>query len=254
MDDIVIIVEKFVDRMKDEIYESYEKFSLYINDLIISKKVNTMLNINTETEEDIRRTIIAIINATNSALSSIGVSTDNLSSENEIFRENFEENENMYSNYNSFLQLGLKDYVNSHLFVIFIEYLTDIDKAKTENLDLFDLLPRKFLNKLDQFKNEIQISEDVKNRFIVFIIEIWKYFDSSKLTFKLSNLEMKASMDATSEADILKMLQEARMDNINALKQPINQIQLNNGKNQSFLEYFVNFPKLSQSIIEKIVN
>jgi hypothetical protein len=252
MDDIVIIVEKFVDRMKDEIYESYEKFSLYINDLIISKKVNTMLNINTETEEDIRRTIIAIINATNSALSSIGVSTDNLSSENEIFRENFEENENMYSNYNSFLQLGLKDYVNSHLFVIFIEYLTDIDKAKTENLDLFDLLPRKFLNKLDQFKNEIQISEDVKNRFIVFIIEIWKYFDSSKLTFKLSNLEMKASMDATSEADILKMLQEARMDNINALKQPINQIQLNNGKNQSFLEYFVNFPKLSQSIIEKI--
>ena len=256
MDDIVKIVEKFIDQMKDEIYESYEKCTSYINDLIISKKVNVMLEINTETEEIIKKTILAMINAANSALSSIGVSPDNLSSEKELFRENFEENRNMYSNYNSFLQLGLKDYVNSHLFVIFIEYLTDIDKAKMENLDLFDLLPRKFLNKLDQFKNKIQISEGVKNRFIVFITEIWKYFDSSKLTFKLSNLEMKESMDATSEADILEMLQEARMDNINALKQPINQIQkqiqLNNGKNQSFLEYFVNFPKLSQSIIEKI--
>ena len=249
MDDIVKIVEKFIDQMKDEIYESYEKCTSYINDLIISKKVNVMLEINTETEEIIRKTILAMINATNSALSSIGVSTDKLSSDIELFREIFEENRNMYSNYNSFLQLSLKDYINRHLFVIFIEYLTNIDKAKIENLDLFDFLPRKFLNKLDQLENEIQISEDTKNRFIVFITEIWKYFDSSNLTFKLSSFEMKESMDATSEADILNMLQEARMDNINALKQPINQIQ---EQKQSFLEYFVNFPKLSQSIVEKI--
>jgi predicted nucleotidyltransferase len=219
MDDIVKIVEKFIVRMKDEINESYEKSTSYINDLIISKKVNIMLDINSEPEEIIRKTILAMINATNSALTSIGVSTDNLSSNNELFRESFEENRNMYSNYNSFLQLGLKDYVNSHLFVIFLEYLTNIDKIKMENLDLFDLLPREFINKLNQFKNEIQISEDAKNRFKFFITEIWKYFDSSNLTFKLTNFEMKESMDATSEADILKMLQEARMDNINALKQ-----------------------------------
>jgi len=60
---------------------------------------------------------------------------------------------------------------------------------------------------------------------------------------------MKESMDATSEADILKMLQEARMDNINALKQPVNRVQ---EQKQSFLDYFVSFPKLSQSIAEKI--
>lgn len=256
MDDIVKILEKFIDHMKEEIYESYEKCSLYITDLIISKKVNVMLDINTEPEEVIRKTIIAIINATNSALKSIGVSTDKLSSDNELFRESFEKNRNIYSNYNSFLQLGLKGYVNRHLFVIFIEYLTDADKIKMENLDLFDLLPREFLNKLNKFKNEIQISEESKNRFKFFISEIWKYFDSSNLTFKLTNFEMKESMDATSEADILKMLQEARMDNIDALKQPVNriqeQIQLNMRKEQSFLDYFVTFPKLSQSIVEKI--
>jgi len=256
MDDIVKILEKFIDQMKEEIYESYEKCLSYINDLIISKKINIILDINTEPEEVIRKTIIAMINATNSALTSIGVSTDKLSSDNELFRESFEENRNMYSNYNSFLQLGLKDYVNRHLFVIFIEYLTNIDKIKMENLDLFDLLPREFVNKLNQFKNEIQISEDAKNRFKFFITKIWMYFDSSNLTFKLTNFEIKESIDATSETDILKMLQEARMDNINALKQPVNRIQeqsqLNLGKEQSFLEYFVTFPKLSQSIVEKI--
>jgi len=256
MDDIVKILEKFIDQMKEEIYESYEKCLSYINDLIISKKINIILDINTEPEEVIRKTIIAMINATNSALTSIGVSTDKLSSDNELFRESFEENRNMYSNYNSFLQLGLKDYVNRHLFVIFIEYLTNIDKIKMENLDLFDLLPREFVNKLNQFKNEIQISEDAKNRFKFFITKIWTYFDSSNLTFKLTNFEIKESIDATSETDILKMLQEARMDNINALKQPVNRIQeqsqLNLGKEQSFLEYFVTFPKLSQSIVEKI--
>jgi len=256
MDDILKIVEKFIDQMKDEINESYEKCLSYINDLLISKKVNIMLNINTEPEEIIIKTINAMINATNSALTSIGVSTDNLSSDKELFRKNFEENRNLYSNYNSFLQLGLKDYVNRHLFVIFIEYLTNIDKIKMENLDLFDLLPREFLNKLNQFKNEIQISEDAKNRFNFFITEIWKYFDSSSLTFKSTSFEMKESMDAASEADILKMLQEARMGNINALKQPENriqeQIQLNMEKKQSFLEYFVTFPRLSQSIVEKI--
>jgi len=256
MDDIVKILEKFIDQMKDEIYESYEKCSSYITDLIISKQVNIMLDINIETEETIRKTIKAMINATNSALTTIGVSTDKLSANNELFREIFEENRNIYSNYNSFLQLGLKDYVNRHLFVIFIEYLINIDKFKIGNLDLFDLLPREFLNKLNQFKNEIQISEDAKNRFKVFITEIWKYFDSSKLTFNLTNFQIKEPMDATPEADILKMLQEARKDNINVLKRPVNRIQepiqLNTGKKQSFLEYFVNFPKLSQSIVEKI--
>jgi hypothetical protein len=249
MDDIVKILEKFIDQMKDEINESYEKYSSYIKDLIISKKINIMLDINTEPEEVIRKTIIEMINATNSALTSIVVSTDKLSSDNDLFRESFEENRNMYSNYNSFLQLGLKDYVNRHLFVIFIEYLTNVDKIKIENLDLFDLLPREFLNKLNKFKNEIQISKDAKKRFKLFITEIWKYFDSSNLTFKLTNFEMKESMEATSETDILKMLQEARMDNIQALKQPVNRIQ---EKKQSFLDYFVTFPKLSQSIVEKI--
>jgi hypothetical protein len=249
MDDIVIIVEKFIDHMKDEIFESYQKCTAYINDLIVSKKINVMLDIKTETEDIIRKTIIEMINATNSALTTIGVSTNNISSDNELFRESFEENRNKYSNYNSFLQIGLKDYLNEHLFVIFIEYLINIDKIKMENLDLFDLLPREFLNKFNQFKNGIEISEDVKNRFIVFISEIWKYFDSSKLTFKLTNFEMKESIDATAEADILKMLQEARMDNINALKQPKNRIQ---EQKQSFLDYFVTFPKLSQSIVEKI--
>jgi len=256
MDDIVKILEKFIDQMKEEIFESYEKCSSYISDLIVSKKVNIMLDINIETEETIRKTIITMINATNSALTTIGISTDNLSSNNELFREIFEENRNIYSNYNSFLQLGLKDYVNRHLFVIFIEYLINIDKYKIENLDLFDLLPREFLNKLNQFKNEIQISEDNKNHLKVFITEIWKYFDSSNLTLKLTNFEMKESMDVPPEEDILKMLQEARKDNINALKQPINQIQEqfqpNTGKKQSFLEYFITFPKLSQSIVEKI--
>jgi len=248
MEDIVKILEKFIDHMKDEIFESYEKCTAYINDLITSKKVNVMLDINTETEDNIRKTIIAIINATNSALTTIGVSTDNISSDNELFLKNFEENRNKYSNYNSFLQIGLKDYVNRHLFVIFIEYLINVDNNKMENLDLFDLLPREFLNKFNQFKNGIQISEDFKNRFIVFITEIWKYFDSSNLTFKLTNFEIKESMDATSEADIFKMLQEARMDNIEALKQPVNRIQK---QKQSFLDYFVSFPKLSQSIVEK---
>jgi hypothetical protein len=257
MEDLKTIITKLVDLLKDDINEYYKMYESYLIDLILSKNVNISSIINLDEQKDAKNNILSMITATNSALITIGVSKSELTGDLSLYQDLFEKNTGIFSNYLSFLQLGIKDYINKHLFIIILDYLIDSNNNIIENLDLFDLLPHEFRNKLTKFRNENKISAKVKKHSKIFNKDLLKYFNPSNLAFKVEDLQIKDPMETISEEDILKKLQEARQENIKALSHPLNQINddilLKKVIKPSFLNYLVSFPKLNQSITNKIV-
>jgi len=257
MEDLKTIITKLVDLLKDDISKYYKLYESYLIDLILSKNLNISSIIDLDDQKDTKNDILSIIAVTNSALITIGVSKSKLAGDLELYQEFFEKNKSLFSNYLSFLQLGLKDYINTHLFIIISEYIIDNNNNIIENLDLFDLLPHEFRNKLTKFRSENKISGKVKKHFKIFNNGLVKYFNPSNLAFKVEVLQIEDPMETISEEDILKKLQEAREENIKALNHAPDQINddilLNKVMKPSFLNYLVSFPKLNQSITDKIV-
>ena len=253
MDEIVNVVSDILDFLNDGIYNLYTIYESYIRDLIISKKVNISAIIDNETEEQINSTINQIINAANSAFMTIGVSKDKIMSNQDLFQDSFLSKRRIFTDYNSFLQLGLKDYINKHLFVIIIEYIIDAEDKILENLDLFDLLPREFLSNLRILRKKFVISEESKIIFKTFYNDIETYFNPSNLTFKKIDFVIQESKEDISEDSILKRLQDARVDNLEVLQNPLSREgSVYQSESQSLLSIFLDFPTMSQSIIDKI--
>ena len=253
MDEIVNVVSDILDFLNDGIYNLYTIYESYIRDLIISKKVNISAIIDNETEEQINSTINQIINAANSAFMTIGVSKDKIMSNQDLLQDSFLSKRSIFTDYNSFLHLGLKDYINKHLFVIIIEYIIDAEDKILENLDLFDLLPREFLSNLRILRKKFVISEESKRSFKTFYNDIETYFNPSNLTFKKIDFVIQEPKEDISEDSILKRLQDARVDNLEVLQNPLSREgSVHQIESQSLLSIFLDFPTMSQSIIDKI--
>ena len=253
MNEIVNAVTDILDFLDGDIYRLYTIYESYIRDLIISKKINISTMLDSETEEQINGTIFQIISSANSAFITIGVSKDKITSNQDLLQDSFLSKRRIFTDYNSFLQVGLKDYINKHLFVIIIEYIFDTEDKILENLDLFDLLPREFLNNLRILRKKFVLSEESKKRFKMFYNDIETYFNPSDLTFKITDFEIQEPKEDISEDSILKRLQDARVDNLEVLQHPLSQ----EGsvlliESQSVLSNFLDFPIVSQSIIDKI--
>ena len=256
MDEIVNVVNEIINYLNDDVYKLYKIYETYIRDLIISKKVLISTILDNETEEKVNTTINQVISATNSAFITIGVSKDKITPNQDLFKNSFLDKRSIFTNYLSFLEHGLKDYINKHLFVIILEYIIEPEEKILENLDLFDLLPRGFLNKLNILRKKFVISVENKKSFRLFYSKIETYFNPSNLSFKIVNFDLQVSKEDISEEDLLKRLQDARVDNLEVLQQPIDREQgedsLHQIESQSLLYSFLDFPSLSQSIIKKI--
>ncbi|NVM17138.1 MAG: hypothetical protein HWN80_05430 [Candidatus Lokiarchaeota archaeon] len=256
MEDLKTIITELVKSLKGDIGEFYKIYEAYLTDLILSKNINVSLIIDSGEPKDAKKNIHSIITVINSALITIGVSKNKLTADTELYQDLFEKNKSSFSTYLSFLQLGLKDYINKHLFIIILEYLIDSNSKIIENLDLFDILPHEFRNKLTKLRKESKVSGKIKKHLKIFNKDLLNYFNPSELTFKSEDFQIEDPMETISEEDILKKLQEARQENIEAITQTSNQLNndilRNKGKTPSFLNYFVSFPKLNQSITNKI--
>jgi len=249
----VNVVSDILDFLKGDVYNFYTIYESYIKDLIISKKVSISAIIDNETEEQINSTIYQIISTTNSAFMTIGVSKEKINSNQDLFQDSFISKRHIFTDYNSFLQLGLKDYINKHLFVIIIEYIIDAEDKIIENLDLFDLLPRQFLSNLRILRKKIVISEESKKSFRTFYNDIETYYNPSNLTFKKIDFKIQELKEDISEDSILKRLQDARVDNLAVLQHPVShEGSVHQIESQSLLSIFLDFPPVSQSIIDKI--
>ncbi|MBY8987873.1 MAG: hypothetical protein KGD61_05415 [Candidatus Lokiarchaeota archaeon] len=257
MEDLKTVIVELTDSLKEDIREFYKIYESYLTDLIFSKKINISSFIDSSEQKETKNNILSIIAAINSALITIGVSKNKLPPDTELYQELYEKNRSSFSTYLSFLQLGLKDYIDKHLFIIILEYLIENNNKIIENLDLFDLLPYEFRDKLTRFRNESTISGKIKKHLKIFNKDLLDYFDPTNLTFKEEDFQIEDPMELISEENILKKLQEARQDNIEAISRTSNQVSndilLNKANKPSLLNYFVSFPKLNQTITNKII-
>ncbi|MFX0075296.1 MAG: hypothetical protein ACFE96_07635 [Candidatus Hermodarchaeota archaeon] len=261
MEELKNIIRQMVDKLKDSLSEFYEIYESYLVDLIHSKNIDVSVPIDMSNEEHTKTNILSIIAVVNSALITIGLEKTDLTPDRSLFQDLFRKNIGSFADYKSFLQLGLKNYIDKHLFIVILDYVINKNTKIVDNLDLFDLLPHEFRNKLTEFRSEINATEDLKAKLKIFTKNLLKYFNPSELTFMVDNFQIEDNHESISEEDILRKLQEARQNNLEAINHPINHssnksssgILLGKENNPSFLDFFFKFPKLDQSITSKLI-
>jgi len=272
----------FLSVMKNDVLDYYKKSHLYLKDLVSYKNINLKKITSTETEKVFEANLIKILKAIKTGLNTLGVPISKLTEIQNNYLTEMNKRSIVYYDYNSCLQQYLNEYVNIILFEILIEYLLDFDIKKIEALKLFKLVPPSFIEKLDQFKKQNNIS-DKMNITLSSIKEYLNISDLSitieatkknpnKISISIMNEERESKNIEEKEddgLDILKKLEEAKKDSIETLKTPkteafkpsIEQLDGTNVKNeyQEFAEDFKPIPSIipkenieTPSTIEKV--
>ena len=167
MEELAIQLENILQSLQFEIQDFYRRSYMYIKDLITEKKINLRRSFSLESEEKIRETIETMIDSIKLAFMTIGFSKSRLTEDIIKLKQNISKrggNEDPSNyDYHSYFENYLKKYINKILLQVLLEFLTDIDSNKIRNMDLFDLLPRNFINRLETFKLENIASNKIKN-------------------------------------------------------------------------------------------
>jgi len=153
MEEVAPILENFIQLFKDEIFNFYFRSFNYIKDILAEKEVNLEKKPSQDSEETRKKNIETMLDAIKLAFMTIGVPKNKLEEGMKQFNALSKKKPDDYPDYNSYFERDLKDYIDQILFEILFEYLIDLDTKKMENLDLFDLLPRGFINRLKKFKH-----------------------------------------------------------------------------------------------------
>ncbi|TFG25686.1 MAG: hypothetical protein EU529_00300 [Promethearchaeota archaeon] len=162
MEEVAPILEKFIQLFKDEIFNFYFRSFNYIKDILAEKEINLEKKPSQDSEETRKTNIETMLNAIKLAFMTIGVPKNKLEESMKQFNTLTKKNPDDYPDYNSYFERDLKDYIDQILFEILFDYLIDLDTKKMENLDLFDLLPRGFINRLNKFKHNKIPSSDIR--------------------------------------------------------------------------------------------
>jgi hypothetical protein len=207
-DEIANILASFVSTSKNEILNYYDRCYAYIRDLFADKNIDLTFKTSYESEKVLTETITTMIKTTNIALSTIGISKKRISKEDEKFKECFTRDKEEYLTYNDYFINDIKTLVDQMLFEVLIEYIIDWDTSKIENLDLFDLLPRKFTDQLDQFKEDFITSTRIKRAINKEITTLDVYLNPSDLTIKgapiVSPVETEVEVPEVPEVPIVE--------------------------------------------------
>ncbi|MFX1496249.1 MAG: hypothetical protein ACFFBH_01860 [Promethearchaeota archaeon] len=260
MENLSNLLAELIKKLRSEILEYYDKSYMYIKDLYSYKKIDIKTKFSDIPEKDVDKGIYAIISATNSALNTIGIPIEQLSLEKNLFNNLFKNHRESYSNYDSFIESSLKAYINKYLFIIILEYVLGIDQKKIQNLDLFDLLPKKFLHKLNQFRGKEYFNFEEKTYIQQITSKIDLYYDVNNFTIDKEKLNsLVKEIKEVSSKDILRLLEKAKKDNIEVLgkstilkQTPSKDFIPETKKKLSFLDYFGNFPQLDTKMLRKL--
>jgi hypothetical protein len=237
--------------LKDDILTYFNNSYSYFKDLYSYRNININSEFNSEIDQKLGDKILELIASTNSALNTIGISTEELTTERDLFNKLFANEKEQYTNFQQFFNTGLKPYINKFLLQIIFEFIADIDFLKITNLDLFDLLPYKFLNKLENFKNKYKDSFSNRSQLTALIKNIDYYVDVSNLTIDQDRIhDVTEIEEKASENYIINQLKVAKQNNIDVLKK--SSIVKQKVVYNSFLDYMGEVPKLSQGMIEMI--
>ena len=189
MEEVAPILENFIQIFKDDIFNFYNRSYSYIKDILIERNINLRKMTSHDNDKERQKTIETMLSAIKLAFMTIGIPKNKLLADLEQFNSLVEKTGDQYPDYNSYLQKDLKDYIDQVLLDIIIEYLIDLDTIKIQNLDLFDLLPRGFINRLKQFKMDYIISSQIKDSIKKSTLEIKEAVIPSNFLFEKEKID-----------------------------------------------------------------
>ena len=234
MEERIVLLTKFLQSLRNEVLEYYDKTHLYLKDLVSYKNIDLKEETLEQTEESINTTLLLMLKAVKTGLNTIGVPIDKLSKIQNIYLKEVETKRTELHNYGAFLELYLKSYINKILFEILIDFVLDMDAKKIETLKLFKLIPQNFIDGLHEFK-ETFVNSRTKSFFSFPAIEENLNFSDLSINIKSYNLnpntqnnnnmnteeeKNKEGKKTGEEPNILTQLQEAKKDIIETLKIP----------------------------------
>jgi len=199
MTDIIHVLNVFLEELKEDIQDYYERFYSYIRDLFADKSIDLKFKTSYESDKAIKGTVETMLKTIKVGLSTIGVSRRKFDLQAKI-NDSFED-------YNSYF-LTYKPIIDNILFEILIEYIAAMDSSKIENLDLFDLLPRKFSEQMDQFKESYNSSTHIKRAINKELTNLEAFINPSELTaqVEIRTIPVKPSVELKKKNLLLKYL------------------------------------------------
>ncbi len=222
MEELAIQLENILQSLQFEIRDFYRRSYLYIKDLITEKKINLRRSLSLESEEKIHENIETMIDSIKLAFMTIGFSKSRLTGDIIKLKQNISKKRNkLYPDYHSYFEDNLKKYIDKILLQVLLEYLTDIDNSKIRNMDLFDLLPRNFINRLETFKLENITSDKIKNLIKEQSFKIENQFIPSE--FEAKEYEAKQKEELTKKPETQVKLKDfvKELDSKSWIKTPI---------------------------------
>lgn len=285
MEERVIFLTKFIQLLRNEVLDYYDKTHLYLMDLVSYKNIDLRKDPTKESEEGLGNTLLKMLKAIKTGLNTIGVPINKLSKIQNNYLKEVSKKRTELHDYDSYLKLYFKEYINKILFEILIEYLLDLDVQKIETIKLFKLAPQSFIDKLHKFKTTY-IDSKTKT-FITFPgIEENLNFSDLSIIIKTFNVNPKKTFNSTmkkekeidkrkekisEEPNILAQLQEAKEEFIETLRTPKKELlkpsleQLENittfksvprdltpkSQKVNFLDNFGNLPHVHLEILNK---
>jgi hypothetical protein len=160
---VATILEDFIHSFKEEILAFYNRCYTYIKEILNDKNINLRRKTAQDDDKARVKTIETMLTAIRLAFMTVGISKARLTKDFNQLSKLKEKKGAKYQEYLSYFELDLKYYIDQVLLDILIEYLIDVDTIKMGNLDLFDLLPRNFINRLKEFKQQRITSTQIKN-------------------------------------------------------------------------------------------
>ncbi|TFF90770.1 MAG: hypothetical protein EU548_01330 [Promethearchaeota archaeon] len=237
MEEITPVIGNFLNSLNKEIKEYYERVYSYIRDLFADKNIDLKFKTAYEDDETISETLDSMIKTCKLALTTIGASKKEIKEVEDVLTEITPQESDEYPDYNTYFQNDIKPHISKYLFKFLVEFLIDLDFNKIENLDLFDLLPRKFINDLDGFKEEYITSTSLRRHINEKLMETVELVDYKEFSLRSgipsakpiapkkveapSEVKPKAVDEDSKEIDILKEITDVKNLNVEALKSSI---------------------------------
>lgn len=286
MENVDYFFQTFNQVLGEDILTFFGRFYDYLSDLF----VEAYIKLENETKNDdfttYKKNIENIFEVVSLGLRTIGVPRDEIISFKNDFLNSIKEKYENIEKYSQIVDLILRPIIEASLIEIVIRYFISKNKTQLLNLNVFNLLPRGFIEKVENFKESYvsptitdflksdkikkeptPVSVEVREiparyikpaeKAIMVLLEKLKQqrIDSEIILRKETPIENKD--EAT---EILNKISKIRAEDLSLIestevKQPIEEIKIKKSldiESEKFIEFFGDFPQLSSIIRNSI--
>ncbi len=286
MENVENFFQTFNQVLGEDILTYFGKFYDYLSDLFIE----AFIKLENETKNDdfitYKKNIEGIFEVISLGLRTIGVSREMIISFKNDFLNSIKDKYENIDKYSQIMDLILKPIIEASLIEIIIQYFISEDKTQLLNLNVFNLLPKGFIKKVENFKESYVSppivvflkSDKIKKEPTPVPVEVRKIparfikpaekaimnlldklkqqrIDSEKILHEKIPIENKD--EAT---EILNKISKIRAEDLSliestGIKESIEEVKIKESldvRSETFIEFFGNFPQLSPIIRNKI--